>query len=416
MRVEIISCGTELLLGSIVNTNARFLSQILAENALDVHTQVTVGDNIERLTNAFSHATNQADIAICSGGLGPTEDDVTAQALANFLNVPLQFHRATYQHILKKLKKHHFKMTDLVKRQCFIPEGAQVIQNDFGTAPGILCKMTRDGVKRWLLLLPGPPRELEPMFLKKALPPLLKEIKIKKEYFIQRKIKISGLAESEVAEKVIDLLKLRPPATVGIYARLGEVELKIMSKSKTLKKANKIADSIEYKIRARFKKRVFGVNEETLASVSGQLLKKHKKTIAIAESCTGGLISNLMTDTPGSSDYFLGGLTSYHNKIKISQLGVEEKLLKRYGAVSAPVAKKMAKNIKTYFNSDYGIGITGIAGPAGGSTKKPVGLVYIAVSDKSRIICHKCHFFGTRQEIKMRAALEALDIFRLFIT
>ncbi len=413
MRAEIISIGTELLLGSILNTNARFLSQKCAENAIDVFHQTTVGDNIERVAQSFRAAAGRADIIIASGGLGPTEDDVTVRGLSRFLGRPLVFHKPTYNCVERWLKVRGRPMTPLVARQCFVPQGAFTLQNKKGTAPGILCHTRFQNTDKWILLLPGPPRELEPMFIEDALPLLKREAKIKKECFFTRAVKIAELIEVEVAAKVKDLLKLKPPLTVGIYARPGEVELKIMAKAASVSKARVMALRLEKEIRRRFKDKVYGIDQETLSSAVGALLRKNKKTLGAAESCTGGLFSNLITDAPGCSDYFLGGIIAYGNRIKNSILGVDEALLKKHGAVSEVAAKKMAQNVREILKTNYGIALTGIAGPGGGSSKKPVGLVYIALADGRKTTCCKNQFFGTRVEIKNRAAHKALDLLRL---
>ena len=229
MRAEILSIGTELLLGSILNTNARFLSQRLAENAIDVYWQTTVGDNVDRIAEALDRAFSRSDLVVTSGGLGPTEDDVTTRGIARSLGVSLELHRPTYRAILRRLKIRGLRMTKLIARQCEIPAGAKTFPNLNGTAPGLLIAVRRGGAPKWLLVLPGPPRELEPMFVRLALPELLRRARVKREVFVIRSLRLAGLIEAQVAEKVTDLLRLPPPLTVGIYARPCEVELKIMS-------------------------------------------------------------------------------------------------------------------------------------------------------------------------------------------
>ncbi|MGH7197900.1 MAG: CinA family nicotinamide mononucleotide deamidase-related protein, partial [Candidatus Omnitrophota bacterium] len=350
---------------------------------------------------------------ITCGGLGPTEDDVTAQSLSDFLGKPLVFHKATYRSIRRRLAFQGRVMTRLIKRQCLVPEGARVMDNINGTAPGILCESSFRGQKRWLVALPGPPRELEPMFSAKALPLLLRRARIKKSSFILRSLKIAGLIEAEVAPKVDDLLRMKPPATVGIYARPGEVELKIMAKAPDRRAAERLAGRVEKVIRRRLGNKIFGTGDETLASAVGKLLRAKRKTLSTAESCTGGLLSSLITDVSGSSDYYIGGLTAYSNEIKKLELLIPETVLKKNGAVSRQVAARMAQNIRKIYGSDYGIGITGIAGPAGGTPKKPVGLVYIGVASGKKTFSRKFRFLGSRFEIKHRAANTALDLLRL---
>ncbi len=415
MKAEIISVGTEILLGGILNTNSRYLSQKLAENAVDVYHHTTAGDNVRRLAETFDAAAKRADLIIASGGLGPTADDVTAEALASFLKIPLVFDKQTHTFVRHQLQKRGFKMSELIAKQCNVPKDAILFQNDQGTAPGIFVSVMRGGTKKYFLLLPGPPRELEPLFEKKVLPFLLKKLNLKKECFLARSVKIAGLPESSVAEKINTLLNLKPPVTVGIYAKPGQVELKIMAKFTSRQQAEKEVTRVEKIIRKKLGRYVYGVGEETLASAVGKLLRQKKMTLSAAESCTGGLFSSLITDVPGSSDYFLGGVVAYHNKIKMSQLNIPETLLKKYGAVSPQVASQMARNVKKIFRSAIGIGITGIAGPSGGTPQKPVGLVYAAVSTPKKTILRQLNLRGSRSEIRNRAAHEVLNTLRLFL-
>ncbi len=413
MRAEIISIGTEILIGSILNTNARFLSQTLAQNGIDVYHHVTVGDNLGRIVECFETAVKRSDIVISSGGLGPTEDDVTMLALTRFLGKGSYCHRPTYRAILRRLKKRNLPMTRLISKQCFVPKGSTIFVNENGTAPGVLNHRRENGRQKWLLVLPGPPRELEPLFIKKALPSLIRAAKIKREHFVVRSVKISGLIEAQVAQKVTDLLKRKPPLTVGIYARPGEVELKIMAKDSSKHAAVAKADKIEKVIRRRLKEKIFGLDQESLASSVGTLLKKKRLSLSVAESCTGGFLSKCVTEIPGCSDYYRGGIIAYDNQIKVRELRIPRPLIRKYGAVSGTIAKKMAQNVKVLFQTDIGIGITGIAGPSGGSRRKPVGLVYIAISRRRATPCSKHLFLGSRPEIQERAAHEALDLLRL---
>ncbi|OIO39317.1 MAG: competence/damage-inducible protein A [Candidatus Omnitrophica bacterium CG1_02_49_16] len=413
MKAEIISIGTELLVGSILNTNAKFLSETLAENAIDVYRQSTVGDNIDRIVAAFREAAARSDLLITSGGLGPTMDDVTFEALSKFISKPLALHRPTYRAIVSRLKRHGFQMTKLITKQCYVPQSVKVFQNDHGTAPGVYCETFYQDRKVQVMVLPGPPREMEPLFTNQALPYFKKKIGLSGAKFLIRSVKLTDVTEVQVAQKVPDLLRLKPPATVGIYAKPDEVELKIMVKDNSKKQACRRADRIEKTIRTRFREKVATIDNETLSSVIGQILRKNKETLALAESCTGGLLSYLVTQTPGSSDYYLGGVVSYHDRIKILELGIPSDQIKRHGAVSRVVAKKMAVNIKSKFRADYGIGITGIAGPSGGRAKKPVGLVFVGVASKQKVFCKKMRFFGNRKEIQSHAAHRALDLLRL---
>jgi len=373
MKAEIICIGTELLLGHIVNTNTSFLSQKLAEAGIDVYHHTAVGDNVVRLTKAIRQAMVRSDIVITSGGLGPTVDDITAQTVTTITG----------------------------------KKAIRWVKNNVGSAPGMIAKY-QDKV---IICLPGPPREITPMFLSDIIP-YLKRIAGTGWVIKSRTIKTTGLVESKVNRMAKDILNLKPPTTVGIYAKLGEVSLKIMSKAESDKKANTAISKVEKKIRARLKDYIFGYDDETLEGAIGKQLTAKKKTIAIAESCTGGLVSHRITNVSGSSRYFKMAVVAYSNGIKEDVLGVSRKLLTKYGAVSRKVALEMAKGMKYLASSDIALAITGIAGPTGTTRSKPVGLVYVAlVTDKKRI-AKELRFKGSREEIKFQASQAALDLIR----
>ena len=372
MNAEIISIGTELLLGHILNTNTAFLSQKLAETGIDIYNTSVVGDNPQRLTASLKQALGRADIVITTGGLGPTVDDITAETVSKLA-----------------------------------PERTKLVKNKVGSAPGLIAEVRG----RTIICLPGPPRELEPMFINDIIPCLAK-IPKKGRVIKSRTIKISGLPESLVNNKVKGLLQLKPPTTVGIYAKLGEVSLKIMSKADNEKAATRSIAAIEKKIRGRLKGFIFGCDEETLEDAVAKLLTRKKLTIAIAESCTGGLLSNRLTNVSGSSKYFIMGVVAYSNNSKESLLAVRRETLQKHGAVSKDVALAMAKGAMWLSCADIGIGITGIAGPTGGTRSKPVGLVYIAIMTDKKSVVREMRFKGSREEIKFRASQVALDLIR----
>jgi nicotinamide-nucleotide amidase len=407
MRAEIISIGTELLLGHIVNTNAAFLSQKLAEIGIDVYYQTTVGDNPARLEEAVKKAALRSDIVITSGGLGPTVDDITFETIANLTKRRLILNKTVLKDVKDYFLSKNIKFPKESIRQAYIPEGVKCIRNNVGTAPGIITEY----VGKTIVCLPGPPREIEPMFVNNIIP-YLKKSSGPKWSIMSRSVKTTGLAESQVNGLVKYLLRLKPPTTVGIYAKLGQVELKIMTKAKSRLEAKRNIDRIEKKIRSKLKDFVFGYDDETLESAVGGLLRKKKLNIAVAESCTGGLLSHRITNISGSSDYFLMGMVTYSNASKEDILGVPEELIKRNGAVSEPVALAMAKGIRSRTGADIGIGITGIAGPAGGTKSKPVGLVYIALAADNRLIVKERIFKGSREEVKFQATQVALDMIR----
>lgn len=408
MNAEIISIGTEILLGQILNTNQQWLSLRLAELGIDVYYQSTVGDNPQRLANAIKQGLNRSDIVITTGGLGPTVDDVTLEVISRLLSKKPVYNKKIADKIKAHFGRQCINMPRENLRQAQIPEGAKVMDNSVGTAPGLIVE---EGGK-FLIALPGPPRELNPMFERYAMPYLKK--KIKTDWVIKiRTISVTGLPESAVNRQIKIFLKGPPPVTVGIYAKLGLIELKIVAKARNQKTAKTLLDEVDRKITARLRGHIFGRDDETLEGVVGKMLVKAHKTFAIAESCTGGLISDRITNIPGSSKYFNGGFVAYSNELKISQLKISPEDIKKYGAVSRRVASKMAENIRQIAGASFGLGVTGIAGPSGATKTKPAGLVYIALASPERIICRKFNFTGERESVKFRAAQAALNLLRL---
>ncbi len=408
MKAEIISIGTEILLGQILNTNQEWLSRRLAALGIDVYYHSTVGDNPQRLIQAIRQGLERSDIVITTGGLGPTVDDITLEAIARALSKKLVFD----QKILKQIRAHFGRqcigMPRENIRQAHVPKGAIILKNEVGTAPGFIVE---DDLKIFIAL-PGPPRELNPMFEYCAVPYLKKKTKF--PFTIKtRTINITGLPESVVDSKVKDILQSPPPLTVGIFSHPSLIELKITAKAKNEKEAKILIDKMDKKITARLKDYIFGRDNQTLEEAVGRLLTHSRKTLAIAESCTGGLISSRITDVPGSSKYFKMGIIAYSNDVKVSKLKVVPGLLKRYGAVSQQVATQMAKNVREITGTDYGLGVTGMAGPSGGTKSKPVGLVYIAVADPKKTICRKFNFTGDRRIIKFKTSQAALDMLRI---
>lgn len=409
MKAEIISIGTEILLGHIVNTNANYLSKKLALLGIDLHYQTTVGDNPARIVSALREAFSRSDIVFTTGGLGPTVDDVTLSSICSATSGELIFNKTIEKRIAEHFRKRGLKKTpkDAV-RQAYIPRGARWLENKVGTAPGILIEHG----EKIIAALPGPPRELIPMF-EKCVIPYLKRKGLAGKWTIKTKtIKIVGLVEAEVNKIVKDLLSIGPRTTLGIYVHLGEVELKITSKAENEKTAGREIKKPEKEIRKRLGKYIYGADSESLEFAVGRMLAKKKKTLAIAESCTGGLIANRITDVSGSSKYFKMGITAYSNEAKVKLLGVSEEKIKKYGAVSEEVALDMAKGVKNISKADIALGVTGIAGPKGATKKNPVGLVYIAiVGDRIKTV-KKCLFLGSREEIKRQASTYALNAIR----
>lgn len=407
MNAEIMSIGTELLLGRIIDTDAPHISRKLAEIGIDVYHRHTVGDNPGRLIGLLKTALERSDIVITVGGLGPTIDDVTIETIARFLGKRLVINKTILEDVRAYFRLRRAKCPAGSKRQAYIPEGVKWIRNRVGTAPGLVARYKG----KIIVCLPGPPRELEPMFDLDVIPYLAKLHKIK-WVLRARTIKTTGLAEAQVNYLVKDLLKRKPPTTVGIYAKLREVDLVIMTKAESRRSADRSIARIESIVRRRLGDNIFGCDDETLEEAVGKVLLKKKKTIAVAESCTGGLVSHRITNVSGSSKYFLMGIVAYSNLIKTFIVGVAPELLTKSGAVSRQVALSMAENARLAGRSDVGVGITGIAGPTGGTKAKPVGLVYIAFADGAKRVVRELRFRGNREEIKFQASQVALDVVR----
>ena len=407
MNAEVISIGTELLLGHTLNTNTVFLSQKLAEIGIDVYNTSVVGDNPKRLIEALNQALERADIVITTGGLGPTVDDVTSQTIAMLLRRKMVLKKKLFKDLENYFRLRKMKVLTSSVRQAYVPEGVRCVRNKVGIAPGLIAKHKG----KIIICLPGPPRELEPMFENTIIPYIRK--KAKRAWIIRSQtVKIAGLPESVVNKAVKRLLKLRPPTTVGIYAKPGQVELRIMSKARDERSVATAITKIRKKIRARLKEDIFGYDDATLEGVVGKLLTRRKQTIAVAESCTGGLLANRITNVSGSSKYFSMGLVAYSNAVKENILGVSKESIEAYGAVSQDVATEMAERIKLLAGSDIGVGITGIAGPGGGTPAKPVGLVYIAIVIGRKKLLKELNCKGTREEIKLQATQDALNLLR----
>lgn len=403
MRVEVINTGTELLLGDIVNTNFRFLAKKLNAQGFDVLYQTTVGDNPVRMAEVLQLALSRADIVVTTGGLGPTRGDITAEVVAKTLNLPLKLDENSLAIIKKFFAARHLTMTDNNIKQALIPEGATVLPNLVGTAPGMAVPA---GNNKVIILLPGPPREMMDM-TERSMLPYLSQRYPNQGIILSRVLHLQGLGESSLATMLDDIITEQSNPTVAIYARNGELIIRITAKSLTLSEAEQINAAKEKEIRDRCEKYIFGVDDASLPQVLGEELLKRKCTIALAESCTGGLASSMITDVPGSSDYLLGSVVTYSNMAKHKVINVSQQDLDTVGAVSETVAKQMAEGVRKLFNTSIGIGITGIAGPGGATKTKSVGLVYIAVSDEKGAWCTENKFRGTRVNNKLRSAMTA---------
>jgi nicotinamide-nucleotide amidase len=375
MSAELICIGTELLLGDILNSNAQFFAQELASLGIPHFHQNVVGDNIERIHQVMEIACQRSSILIFTGGLGPTPDDLTTEGIASFFNTPLVEKPEIIEDIEAKFAKRGRKLVKSNYKQALIPQGASILPNPLGTAPGIIWQ-PRSHLT--ILTFPGVPSEMKQMWLDTAVP-FLKSQGWGKEVIYSRMLRFWGIGESNLAEKVSSFFDLQNP-TVAPYASKGEVRLRISAKVNTEQEAINLIEPIAQQIQEIAGLDYFGYDEDTLAVVVGKHLKQAGETIAVAESCTGGGLGAMLTEVPGSSDYFLGGIISYANEVKIKLLGVSPEDLGKYGAVSEIVAQQMALGVKQQLNSSWGVSITGIAGPGGSTEDKPVGLVYIGIA------------------------------------
>jgi nicotinamide-nucleotide amidase len=407
---EIICVGTELLLGDIVNTNANYLALELAKLGIPHYYQTVVGDNIERLKDIINIAINRSSILIFTGGLGPTPDDLTTETIADFFHTPLQSKPELIADIEAKFASRGRVMTPSNRKQALIPQGAEILPNPSGTAPGIIWQIQPDLT---ILTFPGVPSEMHRMWQETAVP-YLKSQGWGKSMIYSQMLRFRGIGESALAEKVNHLFNLTNP-TVAPYASIGEVRLRVSAKADSESEAIALIDPVAEEIKQIAGNDYFGCNEETLASVVGELLRENSETLAIAESCTGGTLGAKITEVAGSSDYFLGGVIAYSNAVKTSLIGVKSSTLEQFGAVSAMVAEEMALGVKEKLGSDWGIGITGIAGPGGGSESKPVGLVYLGLATPEGEVSSYEMRWGkerTRSQIQSLSANQALDQIR----
>ncbi|MCQ2372782.1 MAG: competence/damage-inducible protein A [Phascolarctobacterium sp.] len=403
MVVEVINTGTELLLGEILNTNFQYLSRHLNSLGFDVLYQTTIGDNPVRMRAAIEHALERADIVITSGGLGPTRGDITKEVVMEICGLEGYTDFSTLCRLYDFLAAKGVEPTPNNEKQAIVPFGADVLENPAGTAPGLW--LEHQG--KIIILLPGPPHEVEAVCETQLWPRLQKNFP-DNGVIISRTLRLKGIGESAVATKIDDLIVNQSNPTLAIYARHGQILIRITTKTKTPEEAKALIGDMEAQLRARLEQYIYGADNDSVASVLGTKLNLLGKTIAFAESCSGGLASSLITDIPGSSEYLKGSVVSYTNEVKENVLGVKPETLKKFGAVSSQCACEMAAGVRRLMNSDYGISITGNAGPSP-SEGKPVGLVYIAVANREIVYWQEHHFDGNRTENKLRIAEAAIS-------
>ena len=410
MRVELVSVGTELLLGDIVNTNTAYLSKELAALGIGVFRQTTVGDNRERLLKTLESAFLENDTVIITGGLGPTDDDITKECAAEYFGREFYFHEYSWVKILERLTRSGRNIiTENNKKQAMIPEGAIVLENYCGTAPGIIIE---ENNKR-IVLMPGPPREMRDMF-EKSVKPYLE--KFSNKQFISKYVRFYGIGESLLETKIKDIMDNQTNPTLALYAKTGEVLLRITASGDDKEECEDLIRKQLDEIENRVGEYIYLVGDEDISStqtemntVVANLLIENKFTIAIAESLTGGKISSMLVEKSGISEAFLEGIVCYSNKSKINTLGVREETLAKFGAVSEEVAKEMALGAAKRLGADFAVATTGIAGPNSDETDKPVGLAYIGIYAQGDISVRECLFTGDRELIRYRTSVEALE-------
>ena len=410
MSAEVICVGTELLLGDILNSNAQYLAQQLATLGIPHYYQTVVGDNPGRLKQVIEIASGRSQILLFTGGLGPTPDDLTTETLAEFFGVPLIERAEVLEDITQKYAQRGRVMTPSNRKQALIPEGADVLPNPSGTAPGIIWQ-PRPNLT--ILTFPGVPSEMKRMWQETAVP-YLKSQGWGAEIIYSRMLRFWGIPESALAEKVADFLNLSNP-TVAPYAGQGEVRLRVSAKAKSETEALGLIQPVEQQLRQITGLDFYGADTDTLASVVGQLLQAAGETLSVAESCTGGGLGQMLTTIAGSSSYFWGGVISYDNQVKVSLLNVNPDDLAQWGAVSEVVAQQMAGGVRQRLSTSWGVSITGIAGPGGGTETKPVGLVYIGIATPDGEVesfKYQLNYQQERALIRQMSACHALDLLR----
>lgn len=378
MTCELIFVGTELLLGDILNTNAQYLSKRLADLGIDVMFQHTVGDNEERLLQTLETALSKSDVVITTGGLGPTADDLTKEVCAKFFSLELVRDEESAKRIEAYFKSKNAPMAKINEKQALLPKGSIILKNDCGTAPG--CIMEKG--KKAIVVLPGPPREMKPMFENGVVPYLSR---FTQDVIKSHSVRTFSIGESAMAQKVSDLLSLQNP-TVAPYAKSGEALLRVTAKAKNEEEAEALIAPVIEKIKERLGDCVYAVDASSIEEATVALLKEKKLKVAAAESCTAGLVAKRITDIPGASQVFESGIVSYSNEIKHKILGVSSRVLEEHGAVSPECAAQMAYGAFKLSGADLAVSVTGIAGPQSDETGKPVGLVYIAVTDGKKVL------------------------------
>lgn len=406
MKAEIITVGTEILLGDIVNTNSQYLAKELADLGVEVYYQGTVGDNEDRLLQSIEESLNRSDMVITTGGLGPTKDDLTKETAAKFFNQELVLDEKSWNKIEIYFNKLGKIPTENNKKQAYFPKDAIILENNNGTAPGAIL---RKG-KKIIIVLPGPPREMKPMF-EESVKPYLKSLT--NEILESKTLRFYGIGESSLEEEIIDIIKEQSNPTVAPYAKDMEVTLRITAKATSKEEAINLINPVVHKIQDKVGKYIYSDDDISLEDTVAKILVSKNLTIGVAESCTGGMVSSNLINYPGISSVFMEGCVTYSNEAKMKSLGVKKETLDKFGAVSEETAKEMAEGIAKRHNTNIGLSTTGIAGPEGGSEEKPVGLVYLGIYINGKTMVKRYVFNGNRQQIRLRATKTILNDLRL---
>ena len=406
MNAEIIAVGSEMLTPSRLDTNSLFLTRKLGELGIDVVRKVIVGDDLARLTEEVRRALAASEIVVMTGGLGPTLDDLSREAASGATGRGLAIDPAIVEWLEARFRRAGRAMVDSNRRQAYVLDGAEVLPNPRGTAPGQWLRL--DG--RALILLPGPPRELEPMFENECLP-RLRTLPSPYRYHTFS-LRIALLPESEVDERIAPIYSPEPQVMTTILAAPGDIQVHLKARAESEEEARAIAEALGRKVDAELGDAVFSHANEVLEEAVGRLLRERGQTLAAAESCTGGLLAEKITAFPGSSDYFTGSFVTYTNEAKTNWLGVDAALIERHGAVSAETAEAMARAVREKACSTYGLSITGFAGPTGGTEQAPVGTVFIGLADGNTVSVLRRRFGSERDRVRMLAALHALEMLR----
>lgn len=413
MKAEIISVGTEILLGDIVNTNSQFLAKELAALGIEVYHQSTVGDNKQRLLECFDESLKRSDLVITTGGLGPTGDDMTKETAAEYFGQELELHKPSLEVLESFFVKTGKKMAKNNMKQVYFPKDAIVLKNNNGTAPGAILKKDDKSI----IVLPGPPREMKAMF-NESVKPYLQQFT--NEMLVSKTLRLYGIGESNLELEILDIIDEQTNPTVALYAKELEVTIRITAKAKNEELAFELIKPVEEKIKDRVGKYVYtegdisvSEGESALEDAVSKLLVEKNLTIAVAESCTGGLVSSSLINYPGISSVFLEGCVTYSNEAKMKRLGVKKETLEEFGAVSEQIAIEMAEGVSKGLGANIGISTTGVAGPGGGTEEKPVGLVYTAIYINGKTTVKKNIFNGDRRKIRLRATRDLLNELRI---